>query len=372
MRPIAAAAAVLAVASSFLAAPSSTQASPWRWPVEGPVITPYANGSDPYASGQHRGIDVAAPVGARVVAATAGTVTFTGSVGSSGLTVAIRTDDGFDTSYLHLSSIAVRAADRVAAGAPIGQVGTSGRRSAAEPHLHFGVRAAGNRFAYRDPLDFLPVAPPAGAPRAPVAVPSAVPIRPRANPLAAPPAALPPQAAPRSLPATAWLPHATLASLRRSTRAFAPLSTLPEHAPVRTLPSHAPSAPGQAVAVLTFTAIGRTIQDSGAPAPAQAIHVAAPAAPPHQAQPRRAVPGHAPATGPSRASARHVRAPALAAGAHGSPRNRDRGLDLGWLAACVGLVAAAAILGRPRATTRSLRNAFDFPLPAVRSEPDRP
>jgi len=42
----------------------------------------------------HRGIDIAAGVGTAVVAAQAGTVTHAGVVGSSGLTVAVRTADG--------------------------------------------------------------------------------------------------------------------------------------------------------------------------------------------------------------------------------------------------------------------------------------
>ena len=87
---------VLAAASPALAA--------WRWPADGEVITSYLNGADPYAAGQHRGVDIAGPVGAPVVAATAGTVRFAGTVGSSGLTVSVRTSDGrLDLSYLHLS-----------------------------------------------------------------------------------------------------------------------------------------------------------------------------------------------------------------------------------------------------------------------------
>src|SRR6266516_3011183 len=154
MRPLALTLA-LALACLLLFAPPASAASDWRWPVRGPVITPYRNGSDPYAGGQHRGLDIGAPTGTPVIAATAGTVTYAGLAGSSGLTVAVRTDDGrFDTAYLHLSSI------KVAQGDGIGAVGTTGRRSAVEPHLHFGVRDAGSRFAYHDPLDFLPVAPP--------------------------------------------------------------------------------------------------------------------------------------------------------------------------------------------------------------------
>ena len=133
----------------------------WVWPLHGELITPYRNGDDPYAGGQHRGIDIAGNPGAPVIAAAAGVVRFAGTAGSSGLTVSIRTADGFDTSYLHLSAAGVRRGDLVGAGDPVGAVGTSGVRSAERPHLHFGVREAGERHAYRDPLAFLPALPPA-------------------------------------------------------------------------------------------------------------------------------------------------------------------------------------------------------------------
>jgi hypothetical protein len=94
-----------------------------------------------------------------VTSAVAGQVRFAGVVGSSGLTVSIRTVDGrFDTSYLHLAEAMVRAGQTVGPGERIGVVGTSGRGSTTAPHLHFGVREAGTR-RYRDPLDFLPPRP---------------------------------------------------------------------------------------------------------------------------------------------------------------------------------------------------------------------
>src|SRR5687767_13516061 len=92
----------------------------WVWPTRGEVITPYRNGTDPYAAGQHRGIDVAAATGTPVVAAAGGEVRFAGTAGSSGLAVSVRTADGrYDTSYLHLSSTSVRGGDQVAAGESI-------------------------------------------------------------------------------------------------------------------------------------------------------------------------------------------------------------------------------------------------------------
>src|SRR3954449_5447653 len=92
----------------------------WVWPVSGDVITPYRNGADPYATGQHRGIDIAAPVGTPVVAAAGGEVRFAGTAGSSGITIGIRTSDGYDTSYLHLSSLSVKAGAQVSPGDRIG------------------------------------------------------------------------------------------------------------------------------------------------------------------------------------------------------------------------------------------------------------
>jgi hypothetical protein len=232
----------LTLVATFIAClllpPAAGAASSWRWPVEGPVITPYRNGDDPYAGGQHRGIDIAAPVGTRVVAAAAGTVTFAGTAGSSGLTVAIRTDDGgFDTAYLHLASAAVHRGDHLTAGDELGTVGTSGRRSAAESHLHFGVREAGSRFAYRDPLDFLPVAPPASAPPRAVPVPIGVPV-PVVVPATTAGAAPAPHAQPlhglSALAPTASLMATTTASPVTETPAAGPLT---ETRPAEATPS---------------------------------------------------------------------------------------------------------------------------------------
>ena len=99
---------LLLTLAAFLLLSAPAEAS-WSWPVRGDVITQYRNGDDPYAGGQHRGIDIAAAVGTPVVAAAGGEVRFAGTAGSSGLTVSVRTADGFDTSYLHLSALAVRA-----------------------------------------------------------------------------------------------------------------------------------------------------------------------------------------------------------------------------------------------------------------------
>ena len=193
-----------------LGLPAPAHAS-WTWPVRGDVITPYRNGSDPYAAGQHRGIDIRASVGTPVVAAEGGEVRFAGTAGSSGLTVSVRTGDGFDSSYLHLSSLAVRAGEHVSAGERLGAVGITGERSATEPHLHFGVREAGSRHAYRDPLSLLPPppAPPATPPEAPrpAPEPAPAPAPPAPRPAPAPAPAPAPGRAPRPAPAPGRAPR---------------------------------------------------------------------------------------------------------------------------------------------------------------------
>lgn len=148
----------------------------WTWPVSGRVIRPYSNdNSRPYAGGMHRGIDIAAPAGTRVIAARPGAVTFAGRLGSSGLTVAVRTADGrYVTSYLHLARIAVARGASVSSGDEIGAVGTTGLEPGGEPHLHFGVRLADSDRTYVDPLSLLPPLPGtgAGSPASPVRAPA--------------------------------------------------------------------------------------------------------------------------------------------------------------------------------------------------------
>jgi peptidase M23-like protein len=176
--------AVLVVAS----APATCTAEEWVWPVTGQIITPYANdNARPYAGGMHRGIDISASTGTSVIAAHAGQVTYAGALGSSGQVVAIETSEGrYVTSYLHLRVVAVRRGETVRAAQKLGEVGTSGQRSAAEPHLHFGVRVAAQEHVYVDPLTLLPPLA-GGEPQAsPVPAPAPAPLRADVAPVTAP------------------------------------------------------------------------------------------------------------------------------------------------------------------------------------------
>jgi Peptidase family M23 len=177
---------VAAAVVTLVQAPAAPGAGGWTWPVHGEVITPYSNdNARPYAGGMHRGIDIAADVGARVVAARPGEVTFAGPLGSSGITVAVATADGrYVTSYLHLSRVAVERGESVGAGHEIGAVGTTGKRSAEQPHLHFGVRRAGPARLYVDPLTLLPAVP-GQASSAPAPLLAPAPVRPELKPVPA-------------------------------------------------------------------------------------------------------------------------------------------------------------------------------------------
>jgi peptidase M23-like protein len=234
-------AAVVAAAGLLimLATTGEARGSPgWSWPVAGDVITRYANDdANAYAGGMHRGIDIAASPGTAVRAAREGEVTFAGSLGYSGLTVAVRTVDGYVTSYLHLGTIAVRRGQAVHGGARIGEAGTTGRRSAPQPHLHFGVRRAGRR--YVDPLTLLPPLPAASPPTPPVPAPAPAPALPEPAPVRA--VATPERArvVPRSAPKPARVPGHLPLPAPSPEPAPAP-ATSPAHRPQRVPVASAP------------------------------------------------------------------------------------------------------------------------------------
>lgn len=89
----------------------------------------------------HNGVDYHAPTGAPVGAVAPGVVTMAGWTAGGGRTVKVRHSNGYETEYLHLSSIAVRGGARVGQGDLIGRVGKTGL--ATGPHLHYGMKKNG-------------------------------------------------------------------------------------------------------------------------------------------------------------------------------------------------------------------------------------
>lgn len=116
-------------------------------PVDGTVSSGFGNRS----GGRHAGVDILAPAGTEVVAASPGIVEYTGS-GKRGYGRAVILDhgEGITTLYGHLATIRVQSGEIVPAGAVVGTVGRSG--NATTHHLHFELRVGGVAV---DPVPYL-------------------------------------------------------------------------------------------------------------------------------------------------------------------------------------------------------------------------
>lgn len=183
-------------------------AAPWLRPVEGGALRRFAVGPDRFAAGQHRGVDLAAPLGARVRSACDGRVRFAGVVGSAGRTVSV-TCGPLVATYLHLGAIAVARGALVRAGDRLGTVGRSGRVEG-PTHLHLGARRVADG-RYVDPLTLFgrrPWVPPTAVP-----APGRAPRPERPAPALRPPAAVPRVVARRAPSAVPWPAVAGLALL---------------------------------------------------------------------------------------------------------------------------------------------------------------
>ncbi|MCZ2821833.1 M23 family metallopeptidase [Modestobacter sp. VKM Ac-2977] len=102
----------------------------------------------------HFGVDIGAPIGTPVRAATAGVVQRAGPATGFGLAVYLRGDDGAITVYGHVNRYFVRAGERVAAGEQIAEVGNRGQSTG--PHLHFEVHPDGKMHSGQvDPVPWL-------------------------------------------------------------------------------------------------------------------------------------------------------------------------------------------------------------------------
>ena len=117
-----------------------------------PVAVPPSDGFGPRGGGFHTGLDFPAPAGTPVSAAAAGRVAFAAwHPGGWGYLVTVAHGHGVRTMYAHLSRIDVRLGQRIAAGATVGLVGSSGHSSG--PHLHFEVRVGGAAIDPRGALE---------------------------------------------------------------------------------------------------------------------------------------------------------------------------------------------------------------------------
>jgi murein DD-endopeptidase MepM/ murein hydrolase activator NlpD len=124
------------------ATPQRFQSAIDRYPLAQPtqLLLAYGFYGDPAANQFHSGIDLAAPLGATVVAAGNGVVAFVGEQNPWGKMVVINHGNGQQSRYAHLGSISVTAGQEVRSGSPIGTVGNTGSPHSSQPHLHFEVR----------------------------------------------------------------------------------------------------------------------------------------------------------------------------------------------------------------------------------------
>ncbi|MFF5161504.1 M23 family metallopeptidase [Streptomyces sp. NPDC000348] len=105
-----------------------------------------------WSSGQHTGLDFAAPTGTLIKAVHTGTITSAGWDGSYGYKTVLTLDDGTEIWYAHQSSISVSVGQKVSTGDVIGRVGSTGNSTGA--HLHLEVHTGGSSTGI-DPMAWL-------------------------------------------------------------------------------------------------------------------------------------------------------------------------------------------------------------------------
>ena len=111
---------------------------------------------DPFTGGaaMHKGLDFKGRIGAPILAAAPGRVSFVGRKAGYGMVVEISHGNGLTTRYAHMSKFKARVGQAVEAGEVIGAIGNTGRSTG--PHLHFEVRVNDRAV---NPRPFLETAP---------------------------------------------------------------------------------------------------------------------------------------------------------------------------------------------------------------------
>jgi len=108
-------------------------------PVSGPVSMQF--GTKEFVNrqkrGQHRGTDLAVPMGTKVAAPNRGRVVFAEKLKAFGGTMVIDHGQGIHTLYFHLSKFLAEVGEEVGKGEMIALTGNSGISSG--PHLHWGM-----------------------------------------------------------------------------------------------------------------------------------------------------------------------------------------------------------------------------------------
>ncbi|NCC69863.1 MAG: M23 family metallopeptidase [Clostridia bacterium] len=130
------------------------------WPVIGELEMPYSVDTLVYDTTMcdwrtHDGVDIAGPLGGKVMAAASGSVAEIYGDPLYGTTVVIDHGDGLRSIYANLAEVpAIKVGDAVLAGETIGAIGTTALCEIGETtHLHFRMTLNGESV---DPNDYLP------------------------------------------------------------------------------------------------------------------------------------------------------------------------------------------------------------------------
>ncbi|WP_460599524.1 M23 family metallopeptidase [Flexivirga lutea] len=137
-----------AVAAAFGGSAQPAPTGTFGWPLRPrpAVVHPFDAPPEPWAAG-HRGVDLQGTQGQPVLAAGAGTVSFSGVIAGRGV-VAIQHPDGRRTTYEPVDDRDPKGTVE-ARGEPIGSLAAGGH-CGTTPCLHWGLLVGAD--AYRDPL----------------------------------------------------------------------------------------------------------------------------------------------------------------------------------------------------------------------------
>lgn len=139
------------VASSNLNKPST-----FVWPTIGEISAGFGWRIHPITGSKslHKGLDIAAPMGAPIVAAADGVVSYANwDDGGYGNLVELKHANGMKTLYAHASRLLVSEGQQIRQGQAIAEVGSTGRSTG--PHLHFEVQLDSKTAV--DPVAYLPL-----------------------------------------------------------------------------------------------------------------------------------------------------------------------------------------------------------------------
>ncbi|MGI8503948.1 MAG: M23 family metallopeptidase, partial [Hassallia sp.] len=104
----------------------------------------------------HSGVDLLAAVGTSVQAIAPGTVVFAGNQGTYGNLVIINHAGKLQSRYAHLENIKVSVGQQVKQKDEIGTVGTTGKPSSTQAHLHFEIRSSSDLgWVAKDPNQYM-------------------------------------------------------------------------------------------------------------------------------------------------------------------------------------------------------------------------